>query len=373
MDQFFKFPFDRLLNALRNDHGARFKIGADSYFLLQKAFLGGYGLENLDKLKAVCCSLFVKNEDQEVAFDVHFKSCGEQYENLLKQEEEKVESEKPEEKPEPDESKEKNENDVEDQEEKEEQESVEEEEPEEERSTTRQAGYVPAPGEESIPNVDINGLSDRPQWHQTDYEPANSRIMQQGFRTLRSKFSKSGLSRELDILATTKQIGREGVLNTLVFETLWRNTTHLVFFIDASNSMRPFHSLVARVLHSTSHLRHVDRYYFSNQPEETVYKSVKLQNPVRGDLVLGSLKPDTLVVFLSDAGAARGGNNYARFERTEKFVSKIAGRTNQFVWLNPYPVHRWYGTTAELIARQSISMFQMDRTHLRNALQCLQS
>ncbi len=73
---------------------------------------------------------------------------------------------------------------------------------------------------------------------------------------------------------------------------------------------------------------------------------------------------DMLVIFISDAGAARGSNLNARVRATIRDLVKIRHQTNncKAILLNPVPQERWLGTSAERIARVVHSFHLSEKT-----------
>jgi uncharacterized protein with von Willebrand factor type A (vWA) domain len=76
------------------------------------------------------------------------------------------------------------------------------------------------------------------------------------------------------------------------------------------------------------------------------------------------------VLIVSDAGAARGGRDQARFRATARLLVGIKQRTAHLAWLNPVPRARWPGTTAQLIGA-IVPMHPMDEDGFGNAIDVL--
>jgi uncharacterized protein len=87
------------------------------------------------------------------------------------------------------------------------------------------------------------------------------------------------------------------------------------------------------------------------------------------DIVIGT-GPDTAVVVVSDAGAARGSMDPARNLAAVAFVRALYERRQRVVWLNPMPAELWAGSSAAQLARH-VPMFALDRPGLHRAVDVL--
>lgn len=105
-------------------------------------------------------------------------------------------------------------------------------------------------------------------------------------------------------------------------------------------------------------------YYFRNCPGEYLFFHPQRPGGKPTSEVLGKLhKQRTVVLIISDAGAARGGVNYERIELTWDFLQELKGCVRQVAWLNPIPETRWNGTSAQGIS-QVVKMYELDNSGL---------
>jgi formylglycine-generating enzyme required for sulfatase activity/uncharacterized protein with von Willebrand factor type A (vWA) domain len=195
-----------------------------------------------------------------------------------------------------------------------------------------------------------------------EFFPLTRRQMQQGWRKLR-QLIREGSATELDISATLKRISQEGFFLEPVLIPSRVNQTQLLLLIDQSNSMIPFAPLAERLIETAYReggLGETKTFYFRNIPKDFLYSDLDLlQKQALTDIIPHLHKNRTIVLILSDSGAARGGLNQNRVELTEQFLSEIKPKVRQVGWLNPLPASRWHHTTASQAAKL-VSMYPFD-------------
>jgi uncharacterized protein with von Willebrand factor type A (vWA) domain len=203
--------------------------------------------------------------------------------------------------------------------------------------------------------------------------PVTRRQMKQSWRYLR-RFVREGPPSELDIEATVKQIGSQGLLIKPVLVPRRVNRTELLLLLDRDGSMIPFHRLSSRIAETAilaGRLGKTNTYYFHNCPIEYLYSDPYLQQDQLIEDILPRLHSRwTVALIFSDAGAARKGFNLERVEKTAEFLEQIKKRIRRVSWLNPLPSSRWKGTTAEEIARL-VPMFEVSKQGLQNSINVL--
>ena len=92
-----------------------------------------------------------------------------------------------------------------------------------------------------------------------------------------------------------------------------------------------------------------------------------MKEPTKLATVLVACDADTSVLIVSDGGAGRGYRRLDRIRETANFLRELRQKTQRCAWLNPVPVGRWEGSSAEMIAKL-VPMFQMDDDGLSNAI-----
>ncbi len=172
---------------------------------------------------------------------------------------------------------------------------------------------------------------------------------------------KRGETSQIDIPATIKKIGRYGICLEPETKPQLINQIELVFLEDREGSMIPFRPMIDGLFTTVEKNRFqgVYRYFFRNCPGDFVYLRPKGADTILlEDLPLKTQR--TILVIISDAGAARGGHSFRRIEMTEKFLSAVQPRIKSLLWINPLPYKRWTGTTAADIAGlMGVKMFEL--------------
>ena len=185
---------------------------------------------------------------------------------------------------------------------------------------------------------------------------------------------REGVPTELDLEATTEQIGQQGFLFNPVLKPRRINKIELLLLIDQDGSMVPFHHLSKALIATASKggcFNKVRVYYFHNFPGDYLYEDSSHLEAIPIEDCLSQL-PKTRVVCLifSDAGAARGQSNSKRRRRTKFFLKELKQYVNYIAWLNPFPRKRWEKTTAEGISRL-VPMFEVNRQEFYQTIDVL--
>jgi hypothetical protein len=184
---------------------------------------------------------------------------------------------------------------------------------------------------------------------------------------------KDGPRDVLDIEATVERSARQGFFLHPVYDRRETNYAHLVLLIDQGGSMVPFHRFTRDLVDTAggeSTIQRVDVAYFHNVPPPSVFRDPHLAEPLSLEKALAECTPDSSVLVVSDAGAARGYRSMDRIRATTEFLVKLRRRTTLIAWLNPMPQPRWASTSAQFIARL-VAMFQMDPDGFGNAVDVL--
>jgi uncharacterized protein with von Willebrand factor type A (vWA) domain len=184
---------------------------------------------------------------------------------------------------------------------------------------------------------------------------------------------KDGPRDVLNIDVTVEQTARQGFFLNPAYERRESNHAHLVMMVDQGGSMIPFHRFTRHLVETAceeSTIRQVDVMYFHNVPPPSVFRDPYLTEPLVLEQALEDCTPDSSVLLVSDAGAARGYRSMTRIRATTEFLVRLKQRTNLIAWLNPMPQARWRSTSAQFI-RRLVPMFQMDRDGFSNAIDVL--
>lgn len=176
-------------------------------------------------------------------------------------------------------------------------------------------------------------------------------VFQRSWRTLRRPIADSRLT-ELDVLATVERIGREGLFSDVVTRPISQKKAELLLLVDDSNAMLPFTPVIQPLIQLVLNRRIEPAliYRFNQYPTNYLYQ---WQHPLRGvplGKVLGRLHQQrTVVIILSEAGAASPLYHQERVMGTGKFLERLLPCVREILWLNPLPQTRWADTTAETI------------------------
>lgn len=206
------------------------------------------------------------------------------------------------------------------------------------------------------------------------YWPVSRRSMIYTWRYLRRPV-KDGPRDVLDVETTVEQTARQGFFLRPVYDRRENNYAHLVLLVDQGGSMVPFHRFTRDLVETAtdeeeSQIRQVEVMYFHNVPPADMFRDSHLTQPLPLEQVFARLTPDTSVLLVSDAGAARGHRSMPRIRDTTEFLVRLKRLTRLIAWLNPMPQPRWAGTSAQYIARLA-PMFQMDRDGFSHAVDAL--
>lgn len=209
------------------------------------------------------------------------------------------------------------------------------------------------------------------------YFPISQRDMVQSWRFLR-QYEGHYLTREWDIEATVQQVIKDGMFLFPVFKRRKKQRTDaLVIFADRRGSMVAFHALTDALVqaaqidagHTTATV-----YYFHNEISNVVYRKPGMTDGIAVKEALRKCRTDkTVVLIISDAGAARGCLIKSRISATWSFLDMIKSHVAKVVWLNPMPKSRWLNTSAQYIATE-VAMYPIlnaERTGFSQAVRFL--
>ncbi|MEM7553302.1 MAG: hypothetical protein AAF378_04245 [Cyanobacteria bacterium P01_A01_bin.84] len=202
--------------------------------------------------------------------------------------------------------------------------------------------------------------------------PLTRRQIQQNWRYLRRPIREGTLT-EIDIEATVKRIMEDGVFLEPALIPSRVNQVEMLLLIDESNSMVPFHLFSERIVASLqeSRLKKADIYYFRNCPSDYLFLYPRSPDAKKINEILPKLHSHrTVVLIISDGGAARGGINWQRIELTAEFLEQFTPYVRHIAWLNPMPSERWKYNSAEAIS-QLVQMFELNYQGLKAVVRSL--
>lgn len=375
----------RLFHRLRKE--LSLPLGVGEYQLLMQALEQGQGLSDADSLLRLCETIWINHqEDRSILKDMLTHLMEEELRFIVAidrkkaaKEKRKRELEEARRRAEEEASKKVgSEEDVQDEDEKDQDEqTVDEQElkniPDAEKHPPKRENIqVPSEQEEEVGvvlHIPIEEQAkeevpeeEREAYILTDtYLPISIREMKQIWRNLRH-FARGGQSEEIDIPATVKSFARDGIVLNPIYQADRINKIQLMLLVDQDRSMVGFHrlsqSLVEAAKVGGGHA-HAAVYYFKQYPGDHLYTTPDHLAHELLSRVYTQISPlHTVVMILSDAGAATGEYSKERVAQTQLFLRKLKQHVARIAWLNPMPRHRWAGSSAYLIA-DMVPMFEL--------------
>ena len=183
--------------------------------------------------------------------------------------------------------------------------------------------------------------------------PIKLRDVQMAWKLLK-KPVRIGWENEIDIEATVERIEREGILADVVMHPRMTRRTELLLLIDDNSAMIPFFPGFEPFIEAIkqSRITPAKIYRFTSYPDQYLYEWERptLAHPVT-DIFRKLHSNRTIVLILSDAGAATTSYSQDRIEGIFRFLINLSPCIRQLIWLNPLPYERWEQTSAWEIYR----------------------
>lgn len=197
----------------------------------------------------------------------------------------------------------------------------------------------------------------RREWQQLEYEHASYTQL------------------DLDLKATVKSIAHKGYFDEPVLRPRLQQDLNLLLFIDSGGSMLPMEDFCLRwrtnILKSIR-VRQIRTGYFRNLPTEQVYEDASLQSTIPLRKFWGGLGTGkTVVLIISDLGAARKSWDSIRILDARDFSRRLAKKGFEQLWLNPMRRKFWTDTSAEKIAEKVPLLLSMSPEDTKEAIRYL--
>jgi uncharacterized protein len=182
--------------------------------------------------------------------------------------------------------------------------------------------------------------------------PIDGQTVQRTWQRLRV-VTVAGQLQELDMDRTVAQIMQTGLLEQVVMRSIGRTRGNVVVLVDEDTPMLPFRPVIQPIVDMVEQRRVGETvlYRFSTYPVDYLYQWQRPAEAIAVSSVLSRLhRSRTLVVIVSDGGAASRTFNPARLQRTGAFLERLLPCVRDVLWVNPLPESRWVGTSAAAIA-----------------------
>jgi uncharacterized protein with von Willebrand factor type A (vWA) domain len=325
-----------LLDLFQQLRQAGMKLTPEQYDLLQQSLQQGYGLGGWDDLKRLCRLLWVKPSPDydaaifERAFDHYVATYHRQFQSQsAKQPQQEPRSKVPD--------------------------SVSSLPPVPPRRMPSTQGSGDTESPIAVKTLPPNPAAPKKStWVITPQAfPLTLETMQGSWKSLRRP-ERSGDATEIDFEATLDRIQREGFLAEVVLRPERRLGAELLLLVDDSEAMLPFRPAFEVLIQAVNENRITPAqiYRFTSYPDEYLYEWARPTHAIPFSTVYTRLhRSRTIVLVISDAGAATRTRNPQRQEGIATFLDQIAPCIRQLIWVNPLPPDRWTFTTAESIAQ----------------------
>lgn len=161
---------------------------------------------------------------------------------------------------------------------------------------------------------------------------------------------------EIDVDQTVAQINSSGWIETIAWHRDLDRKLELVVLVDNGDNMQTYLPAMKDLFYEIENgqIRPAQIYRFIGDPQHVIshwkhpHKSLISENVLKN---LYSMQR-TIVLVISDAGAAIGSYDNALVEGILTFLDKWEKCVRQVLWLNPVPIERWFGTPAATVQKR---------------------
>jgi uncharacterized protein len=154
---------------------------------------------------------------------------------------------------------------------------------------------------------------------------------------------------EIDIDQTMAGMSPLGYIEEIVWQSAAANAAELVVLVDEGENMQTYWPLVSKLFETIEQKRinPAQIYRFKNYPWRFLYHWKQPNKSVLVADVLKNLSPEqTILLVVSDCGAAIGLEDSERVLGTLEFLEHWQKSVRPILWLNPVPEERWEKTPA---------------------------
>jgi uncharacterized protein len=178
--------------------------------------------------------------------------------------------------------------------------------------------------------------------------PISVQKVQKSWQMLQ-QVSSTCIADEIDVERTLEQISRLGFLMDVVLRSSWQQQAELVVLVDDGDGMIPYLPALKPLFQAIAGgwVSPARIYRFTGYPLRFLYDWERSTQAEAVDVILSRLhRTRTMVLVVSDAGAAIGTQNEDRIKGTVAFLERWLACVRQILWINPVPEVRWTGTPA---------------------------
>ncbi len=201
------------------------------------------------------------------------------------------------------------------------------------------------------------------KWQFTPIDlPLSIAQAQRAWRTLRC-MSHNALADEIDLERTMEGVARTGFLADVVLKSAAQQRSELIVLVDEKAGMLPYFPALQPLFQAIAGgwISPARLYRFTAYPTRFLYDWKKPNEAISIDSILARLHRNrSIVIVISDGGAASGAINADRVRGTAEFLDRWRPCVAQLLWVNPLPASRWVGTPAaeirDLVGGQMITL-----------------
>jgi uncharacterized protein len=183
--------------------------------------------------------------------------------------------------------------------------------------------------------------------------PISLSQVRENWRLLR-QVDRWGIAEEIDVEKTVAEISRVGFVGDVVLRPILRQRSELVVLVDDGDQMVPYLPAVAPLFTAITNnwVCPAEIYRFIGYPAWFLSKWLDPSCSVVVSELLARLhRSNTVVMVVSEMGAATGEWSAERLKGTRDFLRRWQLCTRQILWINPVPRDRWRGTMAAEIQK----------------------
>jgi hypothetical protein len=207
--------------------------------------------------------------------------------------------------------------------------------------------------------------------------PISVQKVQKSWQMLR-QVSSMRIENEIDAERTLEDISRHGFLRDIVLRSSWQQRSELVVLVDDGDGMIPYLPALKPLFQSISGgwVSPARIYRFTGYPLRFLYDWERSTQAEAVDIILSRLhRTRTMVLVVSDAGAAIGTQNEDRIKGTIAFLERWQACVHQILWVNPVPEVRWEGTSAAeiqaVLGGRMLALDVLDGVRVKQVIQAV--